>query len=98
MSFTCTLDLSKLPAEVQRGTTVRAVVTAIAFDAPIRSVTVAAVGFGVSQRLKKESENTFVLEIKVPSLVPPGNYQYNIWATNDDGENSARQSGRLVIK
>lgn len=96
--FTCTLNLANLPAEVRRGNAVSATVTVSRASAPVRSIQIAAEGYGISQHLKKTGDMEFTLEIKVPMLVPPGNYQYAVWAVSEGGEKSAKQVGRVVIK
>ena len=98
MPFHCVLNTNALPAEVQRGQTVTANVVVVSASAPVRSVIVSAESYGVSQRLKKVSEDTFRLEIKVPYLVPPGRYLYSVWAVSEAGESSARQQGMLAIR
>jgi hypothetical protein len=96
--FACTLNISNLPAEVRRGSSITGTVTAVSCNAPIRSVVIASDSYGISQRLRKVNENTFQLDLKVPFLVPAGKFNYSVWAVSESGESSARQAGSVVIR
>ena len=97
-AFACTFDTSALPAEIRRGSTVSVPITATASGAPISSVMISADGYGITQHLQKQSQDSFLLVITIPFFVPPGSYRYSIWAVSEEGERSTKQSLQVIIK